>query len=399
MRKRHLFFFVLWISLSVVSFCDLAWAETSTHTVVKGDTLESICIQYYGNRNLLPELWKKNPAVIDPTKLNPGEVIVLLEDVPIKPISTVSASGVQFLIGAEDAAWSTRGVSVSDYCDVDAMGFLSPERVKPWGVIASDETERIFLGQYDNVYVTFEKGRKVKIGDIFNVYRESDCLGNPIGLGSVGYTVLYLGRLVLTEKVGENSFKAEISASYRVMRVGDRVLPYKPVSSCIQPSNPDWKKCGDADKCVASIVASRDQQELIGQYSVVYINRGYKQGIERGNLFAIVTRMETSGASGDDLPDLVLGYLMILDARLETSTAVVLNARKDFPNGTTIKAVDLNRVFKKALAAQGYDDIKEIDIRNELVPVLIKLKDRIDLKKDLPESLYLLSNMVKCSVK
>ena len=365
--------------------------------MVKGDTLESICIQYYGNRDLFPKLWKKNPAVIDPTKLKAGEVIVLLEDVPIKPISTASAKGVQFLIGAEDAAWSTRGVSVSDYCDVDAMGFLSPERVKPWGVIASDETERIFLGQYDNVYVTFEKGRKVKIGDIFNVYRESDCLGSPIGLGSVGYTVLYLGRLVLTEKVGENSFKAEISASYRVMRVGDPVLPYHPVSSCIQPSNPDWEKCGGAGNCVASIVASRDQQELIGQYSVVYINRGYKQGIERGNLFAIVTRMEASGTGGDVLPDLVLGYLMILDARLETSTAVVLSAKKDFPNGTAIKAVDLNRVLKKALAAQGHDDMKEIDIRNELVPVLIKLKDSIDLKMDLPESLYLLSSMVKCS--
>ena len=360
--------------------------------MVKGDTLESICMQYYGNRSLLPALWKKNPSVIDPTKLKPGEVIFLLQDISIKPISTVSASGVQFLIGAEDAAWSTRGVSVSDYCDVDAMGFLSPERVKPWGVIASDETERIFLGQYDKVYVTFEKGRKVKIGDIFNVYRESDCLD------SVGYAVLYLGRLVLTEKVGLNSFKAEISASYRVMRVGDPVLPYKPVPSCIQPSNPDWEKCGGDDKCVASIVASRDQQELIGQYSVVYINRGYKQGIERGNLFAIVTHMETSGTGGDELPDLVLGYLMILDARLETSTAVVLNARKDFPNSTTIRAVDLNRVLKKALAAQGHDDIKEIDIRNELVPVLIKLKDSIDIKMDLPESLYLLSSMVKCSV-
>lgn len=366
--------------------------------MVKGDTLESICIQYYGNRNLLPELWKKNPSVIDPAKLKPGDVIVLLEDVPIKPMSTQSGSGVQFLIGAEDAAWSTRGVSVSDYSDVDAMGFLSPERVKPWGVIASDETERIFLGQYDNVYVTFEKSRKVKIGDIFNVYRESDCLGHPIDLGSVGYTVLCLGRLVLKEKVGENSFKAEIAASYRVMRVGDPVLPYEPVSSCIRPSNPDWEKCGGAGKCVASIVASKDQHELIGQYSVVYINQGYTQGIERGNLFAIVTRLETSGASGDDLPDLVLGYLMILEARLETSTAVVLTAGKDFPNGTKIKAVNLDRDLKKALAAQGYDDIKEIDIRNELVPVLIKLKDSIDLKKDLPESLYLLSSMVKCSV-
>jgi len=94
--------------------------------------------------------------------------------------------------------------------------------------------------------------------------------------------------------------------------------------------NPDWKKCGDGKSCSAAIVASKDQFELEGQYSVVYINQGYKHGLERGNLFAIETRMEASGTSGADLPDLVLGYLIIVESRLETATAVVLNAKKGF---------------------------------------------------------------------
>jgi len=209
---------------------------------------------------------------------------------------------------------------------------------------------------------------------------------------------LFLGKIVLKEKVSERSFKAEIIKSYRVMRVGDPLLPYKPVSHCIQPSNPDWKKCGDGKSCSAAIVASKDQFELEGQYSVVYINQGYKHGLERGNLFAIETRMEASGTSGADLPDLVLGYLIIVESRLETATAVVLNAKRDFPNGTMIKAVNLNHALEKTLAAQGYEGFKKIDIRNELVPVLIKIKEHIDLKQDLPESLYLLATMVKCSV-
>jgi hypothetical protein len=114
-----------------------------------------------------------------------------------------------------------------------------------------------------------------------------------------------------------------------------------------------------------------------------------------------VTRMETSVTNGADLPDLVLGYLIIVESRLETATAVVLNAKKDFPNGTMIKAVNLNRELEKTLAAQGIDinalGIKEIDIKNELVPALIKIRENVDLKQDLPESLYLLSTMVKCS--
>ena len=405
LRKRHLLFWAFWIGVSIFSFSvfgsTAAWAQPSTHTVVKGDTLENICIRYYGNRDLLPKLWKMNPFVTNPARLQVGDVISLLENVPIKAVSVQGVGGLQSLIGADDATWAIKGIDVAEYCNVEALGFLSPDGVKPWGRVTADETERIFLAQYDNIYVTFEKDRQVKPGDIFNLYRESDGLDHPLTGSDVGTVVLFLGKIVLKEKVSEHSFKAEIIKSYRVMRVGDPLLPYKPVSSCIQPSNPDWKKCGDNKNCSAAIVASKDQFELEGQYSVVYIDQGYKHGFERGNLFAIVTRMETSVTNGADLPDLVLGYLMIVESRLETATAVVLNAKKDFPNGTMIKAVNLNRELEKTLAARGKDikelGIKEIDIKNELVPILIKVKENINLKQDLPESLYLLSTMVKCS--
>jgi hypothetical protein len=379
----------------------MACAQPSTHTVKKGDALQGICVQYYGNRDLWPKLWKKNPFVTDPSRLQPGDVISLLENVPIKTVLDRDMMGVQSLIGADDATWAIKGVDVAQYCNVAALGFLSPDGAKPWGRVTADETERIFLAQYDNIYVTFEKDRKVKPGDIFNLYRESDDLDHPLTGSDVGTVILFLGKIVLKEKVSENSFKAEIIESYRVMRVGDPVLPYKPVSSCIQPSNPDWKKCEDSKNCSAAVVASKDQFELEGQYSVVYINQGYKQGLKRGNLFAIVTRMETSVTNGADLPDLVLGYLIIVESRLETATAVVLNAKKDFPNGTMIKAVNLNRELEKTLAARGKDikefGIKEIDIKNELVPILIKMKENNNSKQDLPESLYLLSTLSKCS--
>ena len=405
LRKRHLLFWAFWISVSIFSFSVFgsiaAWAQPLTHTAIKGDTLENICIRYYGNRDLLPNLWKKNPFVTNPARLQIGDVISLLENVPQKAVSTQGMGGIQSLIGADDATWAIKGVDVAEYCNVEALGFLSPEGVKPWGRVTADETERIFLAQYDNIYVTFEKDRKVKPGDIFNLYRESDDLDHPLTGSDVGTVVLFLGKIVLKEKVSEHSFKAEIIASYRVMRVGDPVLPYKPVSSCIQPSNPDWKKCGDNKNCRAAIVASKDQFELEGQYSVVYIDQGYKQGLTRGNLFAIVTRMETSVTNGADLPDLVLGYLMIVESKLETATAVVLYAKRDFPNGTMIKAVNLNRELEKSLAARGKDikglGIKKIDIKNELIPILIKMKENIKLKLDLPESLYLLSTMSKCS--
>ncbi len=321
------------------------------------------------------------------------------EDIPIKAVSTPGVEAIRPLIGADDETRTSKGVDVSEYCHVESLGFLSPEQVKPWGHVTADETERIFLAKHDTIYVTFEKDRKVKPGDAFNLYRESDKLDHPLTGKNVGTVILFLGKIVLEEQVSEGLFKAEILEDYRVMRVGDPLLPYHPVSACIQPSNPDRKRCGDEKECSAAIVASKDQLELMGQYSVVYINQGYKHGFKRGNLFAIVTRMETAIANEADLPDLVLGYLIILESRLETATAVVLNAKKDFPNGTTIKAVDLAKTLERTLANQGYQGVKEIDIQNELLPILMKIGQNIDLKQDLPESLYLLSTMVKCSIK
>ena len=78
MGKRHLLFWVFCISMSVVSFSvfgsKTAWTQPTTHTVAKGDTLESICIRYYGNRDLLPKLWKKNPYVTNPSRLQTGDI-------------------------------------------------------------------------------------------------------------------------------------------------------------------------------------------------------------------------------------------------------------------------------------------------------------------------------------
>ena len=403
LRKKHSLFFVLWMGACIFSFSlfggSVVWAQPLTHTVVKGDTLQSICDLYYGDGKLWPKLWKKNPSVSDPNLLDSGEVILLFEDIPIKTVSTPGIESMKSLIGGDDETWASTGVNVSEYCNVDVLGFLSPERVRPWGYVTSDETERIFLATNDTVFVTFEKGRKVKPGDAFNLYSESEDLEHPFTGENVGTVVAIKGRLVLKEAVSENLFKAEIVDSHKIMKVGDPILPYTPLSPCVQPSNPDWEKCEDQKECSTSIAACKDHYELLGEYSVVYLNQGCKHGIKRGNFFAIVTRMETPVANEETLPDQLLGYLMILESRPETATAVIVYAKRDFVNGMRLKAVNLAKVLEKTLAAQGYKGIKEIDVQKELVPILAKIRQGIDFKHDLPESLYQLSTMVKCSVK
>ena len=180
---------------------------------------------------------------------------MLLEDVPIR--KTPSASSQKTKAGTpprlDVATIRTTGVDVSDYCKVETLGFLSPEPVTPWGRISADETERIFLAKYDKVFVLFEKDRKVKPGDRFTLYRQSENLGNILTESDVAHEVTFLGTIVLLAQVPEreNVFEAQIENSYRVMRVGDPVLPYRMVSPCVQPTDPDWQKCEDPLNCAA----------------------------------------------------------------------------------------------------------------------------------------------------
>lgn len=403
MEKKPRVCFKKWILAGFLSVFlttgTLAWSAPKQHTVKAGDTLQSICEQYYGDAELMPKLWEKNPSVTDPEKLPAGLIILLLEDVPIRKTPSASEKKTKAPRSLDVPSIQTTGVDVSDYCKVDTLGFLSPEPVTPWGRISADETERIFLAKYDKVFVLFEKDRKVKPGDRFTLYKQSENLGNILTESDVAHEVTFLGTIVLLAQVPEreNVFEAQIENSYRVMRVGDPVLPYRMVSPCVQPTDPDWQKCEDPLNCAATIVDSRDQKELMGQYSVVYINRGYKNGIRRGNLFAIVDHMDAAAGDKKDLPDLVLGYLLVLEARLQTATAVVLKAKKEFRNGIAIKAVNLEKALRQTMTAQGLDPVEKLNSNHKLVPTLLKLGEQIDLKTTLPESLHVLYTMVKCS--
>ena len=60
------------------------WAQPRTHVVQRGDTLWDICEKYYGDPNLWPKLWQMNPFITNPHLLKPGDLVTLLEGVPVR---------------------------------------------------------------------------------------------------------------------------------------------------------------------------------------------------------------------------------------------------------------------------------------------------------------------------
>jgi len=322
------------------------WAQKLTHTVQKGDTLWDICEKYYGDPNLWPKLWQMNSFITNPHLIMPGEVITLFEQEPVEEVAEVKVEEEEPPPIEEEP--EPTGIDLNTLTKVDALGFLSTEKIIPWGTIFSSENKNIMLSEGDIAYVLFDESRGIKVGDEFFIGRSSPLLEHPVTGKDLGYTFNVNGRLMVEERLGlaqkgkvlydkKNVFKTKIVEAYEPIHIDDSVLPYVSVSSCLVPVPMNREFLGN-------IVATKDQRVLIGPGSIVYIDLGLKHGIKRGNVFNVVQANIVPDPKPENsfykyniiLPDRPMGRIMIVKSRSDTSTAIVLSATEPFSTGVYI---------------------------------------------------------------
>ena len=355
MMNRNKFFsavFILFLGCSLMN-SSLIWAQPMKHVVQKGDTLWDLCEKYYGDPNLWPKLWQMNPFITNPHLLKPGDVITLLEGVPIKKPEEKKEIAVKEPAKPKPVVTEITGIDISSLTNVHALGYLSDREVGSWGDMFASESGRILLSPGETVFVRFTKEEAVRPGDQFSVCKSSPLLKHPITGEKIGYILSVRGRLVIEEPAGvsyaggkyekkKNVYKARILNLYKTLNVGDLIIPDGPVSPCVLPLPMDKPVQGN-------IVAAQDQVNLIGPNTIVYIDRGFNQGVRRGNVFqAIKTHIvpDPDAKSGPFvksakiiLPDIPIGTILVLESRPETATAIVLSTKEEFPAGTYIKGL------------------------------------------------------------
>lgn len=321
-------FIALFLSLSL----SVAAGQKLTHIAKKGDTLWSICEQYYGDPYLWPELWEMNKFITNPHWLKPGDVITLLEYKEKKPKPEKPKKKIVKL--KKQPLKKPMGIDVSSLTNTKALGVLLQESVKPWGRIFDFETEKILISKNDTVYVKMDK-KGVKPGDKFTIYTVSNPIKHPLTGEKFGYIHSFKGTLEI-KKVKENYHIAIIEESFRTIYKNDLLMPFHTVSPCIV-TIPSQRTI------TAHIVASKDILEVLGEYSVVYIDAGHDMGIRRGNLLEAIEERESTFDEKQKrmaaLPPTILGKILILETTEDTSTGVVFWAAKNFTNGAKIRSL------------------------------------------------------------
>jgi len=364
MTNKHRFLLSVLILLLTCSLMQSpqARAQSMTHVVQKGDTLWDVCEFYYGDPNLWPKLWQMNQFVTNPHLLEPGDVLTLLEDVPILRPKEEEVAVVK---EPEKIETGPMGINVSGLTNMDALGYLSDIEAELWGDLFASEDDRMLLSPGDTLYVRITKqGKSIKSGDVFSICKQSPLIKHPITGEKMGYVLTVRGRLVIEEPVGltyeedrvvpkKNIYKARLLHCYKTVSVGDKIVPYEPVSSCVLPRSLDRSILGN-------IVATQDETTILATSAVVYIDCGLDKGVQKGHTFQVFREhiVPDPDAQGFRLtkrpelilPDVYLATIMILESRKKTATAVVISSEEDFPVGSPIKALSWSvtpEVFSK----------------------------------------------------
>ena len=345
------------LSLILIAAPAYLGAQPSTHKVQRGDTLWSICEKYYGDSTLWPKLWEMNPFVTNPHLLKPGDLITLIEKEDMLKGRGAEKPSKE----AAKPVPKMKGIDLGLLTNPATMGYLSLTKVEPWGEIYASTKSELGAEKGDKIFINFKNRAGVKPGDEFRVARPIP-VRHPLTDYPMGDIISFRGAVVVKEYLKEDFFLAEVTDVWLEFGVGAMILPFEPLSKCVQPMATDPKLYGN-------IVALKDNRKIVGGGTVVYLDAGFKDGIQRGQVFdvvritsiaapafrlgnfeAIVNEVGTTLSKheylvdfwkelneGTKLYDYTVGKLMVVEARPVSSTAIVLSSSEDLYTGAYLK--------------------------------------------------------------
>ncbi|MBI4815927.1 MAG: LysM peptidoglycan-binding domain-containing protein [Deltaproteobacteria bacterium] len=314
-----------------------------THVVQGGDTLWDLCGKYLNSPWYWPKIWSYNPQLTNPHWIYPGNE---LRFYPSDDGAPTEVSGSMTLEGGEsdepslpepeDLLRTTAPVEVGRIAAGSVLrmhtGFVSATQKDLDGVITSAPEESQLLSDYQRAYVKFNSA--VKRGEKYAVYRTVKAIEHPITGELIGYVVEIIAMLSVTDTSPQLA-TVMFDKTYRPVERGDVVGKVRDnFGRRVQPAT------SQADVKGYIVETLEGALTLLGDHTVVFIDRGSSQGVQVGNQFAVYHRGDAfQDTDSADLPVETVGKVMVIDVQENTSTAVVVKAAKDLSIGDKIESI------------------------------------------------------------
>ena len=303
------------------------------YTVVKGDTLWDISARFLNNPWYWPEIWHVNPQVENPHLIYPGDELALVyidgkprvtkvsSDRVVKLSPKVRSEPIDTPIPAIPLDAISSFLTDTRIVDVEALNGA------PY--VLEGEDGRIITGAGDRIYARGEKP-----ADNVGVFRRSKEFRDPETGEFLGLEARSIAR---GEVIAENNdvLTLRLKQSNEEVRIGDRLLvgEERRITTSFVPSSPD----SDIEAQMISVDGGVSQ---IGQFDVVAINRGEREGLKPGNVMAV---LKTGNLVRDpvtnetiELPSERAGLMMVFQTYEKMSYGLILQATRPLSVGDKV---------------------------------------------------------------
>jgi len=335
-----------------VPLSELAPNAPDSYKIKRGDTLWAISGMFLKRPWRWPELWGMNINEIrNPHLIYPGQMLYLDKSngrarlVLAKPVGGVVKLSPRVREDVADGPISSVSTALLASFFTDAVILDSEEALSNAPRIVATQEGRVVVSQGELAYVRGNLGNEKE----FQLYREPKPLRDPVTKEILGYEARHVGRVELVsygqetmEKSGAwgSSDKTTIvPSSVRITNtrleaeVGDRLALVPPADFEASPPH-------EPAEPVSGVVASLYGDSLTaGQNQIVALNRGKRDGLERGHVLALwhAGRMERDTTDSSKpmmkLPDERQGLLYVFRVFDKMSYALILSVQQPVEPG------------------------------------------------------------------
>lgn len=332
-----------------VPLSELSPNAPDTYTVKRGDTLWDISSLFLKTPWRWPELWGMNMQQIrNPHLIFPGQMLYLDKSNGRARLRVgepvVGANGTVKLSprvreGSLDDAISSVRVHLLEPFFNEAVVFDTSEELLQAPRVVATQEGRVVLSRGETAYVRGDLGGRRD----WRLFREPKPLRDPATREVLGYEAQYVGTATMTrdgaEGTGADGGQVVIPSTFTITSlrqesaVGDRLAPVPPREyTNMVPHAP-------AQDLSGQIVSIYGDALTAGQSQIVALNKGAKDGMERGHVLAlwragVTMRDKTSDDRAVmNLPDERHGLLFVFRVFDRVSYALILNVKDPVKSG------------------------------------------------------------------
>lgn len=234
--------------------------------------------------------------------------------------------------------------------------FVTNNIIQDLGSVNAIQGERVFIQQFDTVYVQIDSGVQVKPGDRFSVYSPQGRISHPIS-DRQGYRYTIVAQVEVIRQI-DSVWEAQITELSGLVQRGDRLTVFTP----------------GLDRIVQTFSRRNIEAAIIGAYEdtsggislgdVVYLDRGRVDGVELGNIFELYGfRDRGTGRRITNQPTYKVGEVVVLNVTDNFSTALVINSSVEISVGTLAITKTADEVAREARMRdrQVLDDVRQME--------------------------------------